>query len=739
MMRFLLKTLFIHALVVLLVDGNRPVVSSFLIQSAFADGNAGQEEMQHLYSTYAGLKGRTKNGVPDVEGITNELMSPRGKEMLDKAQAFIGNPANRAVLATPEGQELTAMHNRFSRMRRVKSKLDSCFTGSYAELKEFNQMLPERIFGAAFMTPEGSISCDPKIFSTTSLDSLFGGVGPIVNDAAALERVDALTKLQKDIANKNVENAVQSMVTLKYTYSGKDPAQGAPLSDADLNGIVDKICKPIVTTGRNSKTTQRCSDPQKANLRKIAKEKQERLMGDNAPTFTKKQAADKLKEQFTNLNSKLMTDEFRFEVDYKWKNEIDREHPKSKRAIENYTREYTSILSGHPGMLAMTDSIAESVGSNRESDGAVMGIFGSGGADLETASFRPHPVSDLETDRTCSKRSGRTSTQVNCGEQKIKDAISEAESKILSQAYGAASAHKEAVEEISGDNYNANKSWNQFLTNGPSDIVENREATLTELVKTNPTSVGQVLLNDPSLTGEACQIMRKVAQETKEDGEFSWVKAALLVGGLALGAIALVGIGALIVGGIGIMAGAAGGAAAVAWGSSTLTMLALPGLVYGVAESTDAAVRWNQAQKDREAIAAAYFAGGSDEQAIGQYWNAVEDANNAAWELGLALGFTILDAPAVIGVARLMDGAQGVKYLRDVSKMFNYIEGSRKLRNLFKGIKGSMNLADFRKVMKQITKLDNGLDYIKKIENLSLDEAKALFKTSHRICVRSCS
>ncbi len=737
-MKFLLKSLFIHLLVVLLVDGNRPVVSSFLIQSAFAEeeANAGQEELDFLFSSYAGLRNRRQNNAVDLEGITQELMSPRGQELLERGQNFLGDPANRALLATPSGQELAAMHNRFARLRKVKSQLDSCFTGEFARLNNPNmtQALPERVFAAAFATPEGSVPCDPNMFETQALDQLFAGVSDVVNSASEIQRVETLNRLQQGLSEKNFDNAVRSLVNLEITYSGADLTQGNPLSDRELDRIVNDVCSHTNLTGHNKRYFEgNCNRERRQRLRRIAGEKQAEMVAAGAQTYTPRSAADELRSRYENLNSQLMQPEFRLDIDYVRINEVDHESEQTQRAQANYVNAYMDIVRSHPGMLSL--ALSDELGGRRDQDQPLFGLFGGGGVDLSNGTFRPHNVTPLLNGRP--ERNGKTS-----GENTINRAISSARRSIMGQVSSAASAYNSVNTDMA--NYDPNKGLFNVLTNGPSNIVSNREENLTDLIKRNPASVGQLLMEEPGLASEACRIMRKVAEENEDEADGSWLKTALLVGGLALGAVALVGVGALIIGGGAMLLGA-GGAATAAWGGAVLTSLAIPGLAYGAVEAGSAGYRWNQANQDRNALIGAYMAGGGDDGTVQEFFAAEEAASEAAWELGLALGFSVLDAPAAIAVARNLSRIPGIglrgarEYLMDVSRMFNYVEGSPKLRSLFRGIKESMGINQFRQVFKEITKLDNGMAFMRKIEDLSLDEARELFRRAHTICERSCS
>lgn len=733
MIKFLAKTLFIHFLVVLLVEGQNPFVAPFLIQNAFADGDA--VTIDHLHSQYMALRNRTSGGAPDFEGIMEQLSGPNGQTLLNQGQAFIANPANRTALATPAGQELVNMHNKFARLRKVKNRLDSCMAAPGNEIlnsSQFTRALPQRIFSAAFLTPETELPCDPQFFTTESLDGLFGGVSDVITAATAAERVRDLNKLQQTIGDKNLENTVQSLVALEVTYSGADLSSGAPLNDARLNQIVNQVCHGTARslagmTNRDKRNyPDRCNREKRNHLKRVAARKQARMIETGARTYTPESAANTIRQSFDELNGKITSsDDYRLVIDRTMIDEVDMENAQSQRAYQTYVQDYGNIVGSHPGMLALTNAVADDLGGRRDQDGRFMGIFGSGGINWSASRFKTHNTSHLSTDLSNSR-----------GVSTINAAISEARNNIIRQASRVHAG--EASRQADMANYDPD-SWG-ILANNKNDIIERRTDSLKDIIKHNPTSVGQALMAEPALAGEACAIMKDIAEEMEEDSEMSWLQIGLLIGGLALGGVALIGVGALLLGGAALLVGAAAtGGAAVAWGGSVLTALALPGLVYGAVEASEAAYRYNQANQDRQALLDSYLSGSGDAQTIGEYWAAEEAAGNAMWEAGLALGFTIFDLPAAIAIARTLDGVQGARYLQRVSRVFNHIQGSRQLRNVLRGVKEAIGEASLRRVMKELSKFPEAVDYLRQIENLSPDEAVRLFRQGFRICERSCA
>lgn len=742
MIRFFLKTLFIHFLVVLLVEGQNPFITPFLVNSAFAEENP-NDALGDIVSSYQLLLSQTEGGQPNAQTVMNNLQSPDGEAMLNRGQAFIADPANAALLATAQGQELVGLHDRYTRLTKIKNQLDDCFaSGDYLALKEngFTAALPERVFAAAWNSPDTNLPCDPQFFEAQSIDGLFGGVSNVIETIEAEERVNTLNTLQQEIGDKNLENAVQSFVSLEVIYSGADLSQGAPLNDSEINDIVRQVChgssrilgNPDNRTLRNN--PNRCSREQREMLRAAAIKKQEELMAQNIETYSPAEAAAEIKSGFDALNERINNeDTFQLDVDLRWNNTIE-DTPQSQGAIQAYADGYGEILGSHPGMLALTGAVSDDTGGRRDQAQKVFGIFGSGGVDWEAKRFLPHDTSNLSEGR---------------GARTIEAAISESKDMVLGQARRVFSADRELREDMAS--YNAMAGNWSLRYNNANDIVENREESLTEIIRRNPASVGQVLMKNPALTQEACRIMRNIAEENEDEGTRDGWETAFLYAGLALGAVALGGIGILAVGGLMFGLGAAGavlsggtlaavtaGTGTMAFGGMILSSLAVPGLIYGVIESAEASNRFFEERAERDALADSYMSGAGDEATLTEYWAAEEAARTAAWEAGIALTFSAIDLPVAMAVARGLRGRSLVQYWNRIENFFTNVRNTPQLSRRLRVARDLLGRARYMEVIGQMSKFDNFDDIMRRIKDLPMDDVREIFRRSSAICQRSC-
>lgn len=728
-MRFILKTLFVYVLTIVLIDGNTPFIGKFVAQKVFAEEVATMD-FETLTGAYEGLfapKRTTSNGalVPDYAALQENLGSPRGQQVMDQTQAFIKNPSNRAQLATPDGQRLLELHNKMVRLKKIKTSMESCFgeASGKADLlqdydgnttQKYTGGLPERVLAAAIMRPEGEVPCDPGLLQVDSLNELFGGIAPIVNRARDAERVEALNKLQKSIDDKNLENAIKTLVNLEVTYAGDEvSAANPPINDAKADEIVGSICDfvpPQMGGAPQTRTFELCSSEQRDHLKQVTLREQQNLLANpNLRTYSKDSAARELKSRIQNLNTVI--DGLEFDIDEGYVADgIDTSTQKSQESYQRYISNFMSMASDGPGLLMWTSAIGDEMGMRRDQQRAFMGIWG-GGFNEDTRTFYPHNHNFLNEDV-------------------VNNAISEAKQEVVQKAFRSHASQRRVEREAARYVEDGGGFLSSSLNQG--HIVERRTEDLKEIIKNNPNSVGQALLENPELADEACFVMQDMAQEAKDDDH--WLSAsnlmwgALIVGGVLLGGAALIGLGMLAF---------AGTAAA---GAAVLSSLTVPGLVFGVAESAMAVSRATTAAARRDELRASLLSGTTDQEGASEFYSAMDEAHNAWIEAGLALGFTALDAAAFMHVARQMGNINDARrYLSRVGTAGRKMATSRKFRRMFSAIRPAIGKAKVQKFMDELLKLDDGLDFLNKIENLSIEEATELFRNGYVACTRFCS
>jgi hypothetical protein len=263
-----------------------------------------------------------------------------------------------------------------------------------------------------------------------------------------------------------------------------------------------------------------------------------------------------------------------------------------------------------------------------------------------------------------------------------------------------------------------------------NEFVEQRRTDIKKLIKENPTSIGQALMDNPDMVDETCLMVQEIAQDAEDDGK--WYSAsnlmwgALIVGGVLLGGAALAGLAMLAF---------AGTAAA---GGALLSALTVPGLVFGAAESTYAITRARSAAADREALRASLLTGTGDAETATEFYQAMEEAQDAWIEAGLALGFTALDAAAFLRIARQMgSAAEATAYFRRLKRAARVMT-TRDMRRIFRHVRPLVGKAKVQSMLNELLKLEDGVEFLNKIKNLDLDEAADLFRNGYVVCNRFC-
>lgn len=715
-MRFILKTLFIYCLTIVLIDGNTPFIGKFVAQSVFAEEPATNENLQMLSDAYNGLfrTPRSDGKGVDLNKVQENLLSARGADALKKGNDFVKDPANRALLGTPSGMAFLKMHNKFSRLKKVQGTMANCFNAASGK-SQFNKMeyhggLPERIFAAAYSTPEGEIDCDPALFNTDSIDGLFGGVSPVVNAADNKDRIDGLNKLQVEIQNKNLVAAARTLANMKITYAGTDTAAlkaNPPITDAVANGIVNRLCQKTTGASNRQRTTRYCSAAQRAELKKAVLEEQTKTLAQpGLKTYSYGSAATDLKERILRINNVITESPFTKTDNTIWPDNIDPTTDQSKQSYQRYIGSFMTEAETGPGLLFWTDAIGDDMGMRRDQDTRFMGIWG-GGFDTRTNRLKHH-----------------SDTHIN--EAQVRAAVREAENKTIERAMETHQLEKERKDDMA--DYEPG-SWG-WMAHNSETLVNARKSDLKKLISENPTSIGQALMDNPEMTDEACLMVQEIATDAEYEGSWrnwkKWMWAGLIVGGALLGVGALAGLAMLA------FAGTA------ATGAAILSALTVPGLIYGAVETGYAVNKYRNAAAEREALRASLITGTADRQTANEFYRAMEEAQDAAIEAGLALGFTVLDAAAFLRIARQMgSAAEATRYFKRLARGANVMKSSE-MRAIFRHVRPLVGKAKVQRMLDEMLKLEDGVEFLRKVKNLSLDEAADFFRNGYVVCNRFC-
>lgn len=709
---YFFKCCLFYLLAICLLDGRHPFVGKFVIQSVFADQTVTEnlEDLSQVYDN-AFNKVNLATGQVDYDGIQKNLTSVEGKALLEKGQKYINDPRNKVRLTAAKGQEFLKMHNRLLRLRKIQNDLDKCFKSSHLDDQKYHADLPNRIFTAAFSSSIDEIPCDPRLFDTSSLDDLFGGVSNTIKAVEVEERIDELDNLQVALQQKNMDAVIKTLVNLKVSYSGDDVEkvrENPPLNDENAMKVVDSVCPGPRKKGhgRKQKTVPGCSEEERNRLKEVALKEQSKILNNpSAKTFSHDSAAKNLVSRVRKVNDVINHNSFDTKQDFMISN-IDTQSAKSQQSYSKYLNSFMDMASDGPGLLVWTDAIGKKLGMRRDKDNRFMGIWG-GGFDGKTKKLRPHNDSHINADS-------------------IQKAIKEAEKKTIEKARETFNLEYSVVGR-KADQSQLNNSANSIFAKSSESYMNDRKNDLKKLIKENPTSAGKVLLDRPELTEETCRIIQEIAKDTEASGKWyspqNLMWGALIVGGVLLGGAALVGLGMLF------FAGTAAGGAAL------LSSLTVPGLVFGVSESIYAGSRWRNASMERESLRRSLLVGTGDAQTATDLYSKMEEANEAMVELGVALGFSIIDAGAFIKMAKgFKSPAKATAYFDRLSKAGTKILISPKLKTIIKGVPRKTS----RKFFEELFKLEDGLNILKKIEKMDIEKARDFIKQAGKVCDELC-
>ena len=704
MFKFIKKSIFIHFLVVLLVDGPYPIVLPMLSSTAFSTETT--VDLDYLLNQYNSLATHTES----LDRITGDM----GKELLGQGQEFVANSNNRTVLATPAGQAFLNLHNKFTRIRVLKEKLDNCVSGELNDPKYTNR-LPERILSAAIQLPGTEIPCQSTFFEAESLDLLLGGIRGAVEGLEDPAKAKEFSDFQANIHIQGLENSVKALVNLKYTYDESIGTQDS-LSDSTIDAnFVDKVC--VLKAGKRK--VNKCSSQQKSYLRNAAKKEFDKLKLANAARYTPQAAASDIRNRIEEVNGVIETLEF--DIDDGWiSDSINTQSEKSQESHQRYVETFMRNADSGPGLLMWTDAIGSEMGSRRDRDEAsVFGLIG-GGFDAETGKYKKHSL--------------------NIDESHVRGAIAEAESRVIDQTKSLMrnESERQADDKIMTEDQSI---WVSDLS--PAEVIENRRESLKEMVGVNPVLVGQALMKDPTKVDEACTVINDIAQDAKDNDGWTLGKVAMWGGLIVGGGLAIVATGGLALaafGGAAALTGATvASAGALALAGTTFKALAVAGFVYGVAETGVYGSKYLSAARERDEMLASYLSGGGDDVTADQFLVAMSEAEDALINASMAAGFTLLDVPGAVAIARHLRGTERMNYLADLKEAGGLLRRSSKLRGVLSGVRESLGAEGVQAVLRQITKLEDGISVLRKIENLNPQQAKELFENGLKVCNDLCS
>jgi len=706
--KFILKNLFIHLLVVIMIDLPAPSVMPFLGGVVFA-AETSEEILNEKIDLYNALISHSQ--FPDV------LSTDEGKSVVDDVQKFIGTPANRSALAGGAGRELLNLHNKFARYLLMKKGFDECLS---SHDPHYTKGLPERLLAAGLSVENSEISCDRGFFEADSLESLLGHIKDITQSEEN-NRAKDFHDFQGKMNLQGLKNSARTYLGLEYTYNksfGNDQDQ---LSDDEVKPIVNKICQREVRVGRsgNKTSTYQCSDEERIEIAQAVQAEYSKMRKSESKRYDIGEARADVLARVEGINKVIEENEFDT-VDTWGEDSVDFETDKSKTSHNNYVQAYMAAASDGPGLLLWTDEIGE---TRKDKDqNALFGLI-NGGFDPSTKRYRPH-----NTDITNSS---------------IENAIEEAKERVLGQS-----------EYLIEKNNERKSDWNQNVTTPLANaqkarsrgaktpsynrVVENRKESLKDMIRKNPVIAGQVLMESPQHIKEACDVINGVIQDAKDGEEWNWGDV-FLYGGMIVGGalLAATGVGLLLA----LGAGALGVAGAGAVATATLTAATYGGLALGVAEMAYFGPKWVSAAREKNEFLNAYMAGGGDEQSAEDYLDKLAEFEDAKLNFMLAAGFSIFDLGAMRTVMRTMRSGDKVKYLENARDFMSFIGRKRRIGKQIKDVTrlmGRGGKAKVGRVLRMLSRQSNYKEVLEHLKTLSPQKAKEVFENGFKVCDELC-
>ncbi|MEC7276297.1 MAG: hypothetical protein VXV96_08245 [Bdellovibrionota bacterium] len=691
----------------------RNFLSAALILSASLQPTFADEPVMDLES----LKEQYTAAVTSMDPI-GAVTGERGKTAMEAGQRFI--KANPNLKDTPAGAEFLRIHNKFARLRALKEKLDNCVSDDLNDPMYTNR-LPERLLEAAWVTPDTEIPCNISHFEAESVDDLMASIRGITDTLTTEDQAKDMSKFQENIYLQGLENSIKTITALKYTYN-EELGKKSELSDEDVaTHILPQICSRTTYNpgpGPREFKTNQCSDSQKNYLTQRAKQEFLKLKRSGEKQYSPADAAEEIRSRITQINEVILNNEL--DVTEGWiRDSANMDTEKSRAAHQAYVTSFMENAKSGPGLLMWTNAVGGKMGSRRDRDEASMfGLIG-GGFDRSNGTFKTHDTSISTND--------------------VRGAISEAEERVMEQVQKL--HNQETIRKSEMSRMSPDAAWyNSKLS--PASILENRRESLKEIVATNPVLVGQSLMKDPTKVDEACTVISDIAQEAKDNEGFTWGKA-IAFGGLVVGGALLLATG---VGAVALLTGAVAGAAgatvtsvgAFALAGATFKGLAVAGFAYGVAETTVYGTRYLQAAEQRDELISSYLAGAGDQETADEFLIAMDEAEDALFNAAFAAGFTLLDVPGAMAIARHLKGTERMQFLKEIKEAYSLIRKSGPLKQNLTLVKNTMGKANVQKVLKELSKLEKPSEIFKKLEKMGPAEMTEFFRKGLDACTEMC-
>ena len=551
-----------------------------------------------------------------------ELIAKHGKSLLDATYKMMGDPKNRAYLNSADGMELQKHQQMLANFIAVKDHFEKCIKD-----KEAKRKLHERVLSASFQSlntlEDTALPCLPPNVNSTNKSFLDFNNG-------VMKAMKATVKpyFQNQLSKQIITNTAKSLMAFRQKFN-PDFMKTGYLSQKEMDAVIGDVCQKKMMVGRGLySSTDVCKSMDPAFKKELAND----LISfsktqDPKGKMTPESATTSLNASIDRLNSALSKIKVKKDVGYIYDSADLTNDENAKKGFDGYINQYMAEVSKDAGPLLLTKTMKDEAGSIKRfhSDDTTK--------NKKTTQFQFIPHKKIET-------------------SDVKDAIKEAEGKMLAQAHDTLNIA-----------YDATKTKGKIVSD---------EDDIAELVKIYPFAAGQLLLKKPEYAGLMCDSINKINKEDVSDENFDKYFA---IGTAVIG-------GALLLTGVGTVAGAymitgslTAGVAAGTIGGSILGYTALAGSAVELASAGYYGKKSFDQYQEMNRLEAAYLTRNSDSTAIIEAKNALVEFKDARMTAGISLAsvglslasagklFSILKSDAKISPDQVKAATKILRYL----------------------------------------------------------------------------
>jgi len=615
-----------------------------------------------------------------------ELNAKFSSDLVRKTQSYLTNPANRALLKTPLGTKLLENHSKILNFNSLKETLEDCIGEN-----DDDRHLKERIIDAASNSFHLSVPCSKSITKIKEIDEYVKLITAPTNKLLAGSFEDQLTK-------QGIETTLKTSLKVKYKY---DPnfMKNEIISEDEIESLLSTICEKNKTCYKNQKEFK---NKLRSSLREYSKK-----LSQNEKRIKPLKAVRQINKKIRTINSKLKKLKIKAEDRWYWWDKAVMDDSDQKKKFNDYLQTYLSESSTGAGSLLLTDSMRDATGR------------------LRTFNDESENI----------KQKGKSFVFKKHKEIKLKDfnnSLSEVNTKIQEQLNDYKTSSKNSInDKLMLDKKITGRMGNSYKLRNK----RNRKKSIKDLIRHNPISAGQALLQNPEYSSLACQAIKDITEDDRDEKVFN--ERAILIGAIGGGLLIATGVGA-VAGGWLLTGSLTAGVAAGTVGGTILAATTTSALVLGGAESayfsSKAWSDYNEVQSlDRSIIAES-----ADSESIVERRDELTQFKEARFDAALALGFTAMDLGAMKGLHYMAKGGKSIitKFTpaqrSSLKTIYSEINNPNALKTLNQtildlGANGNKKMDQFLGVLSTAEK-DLRVDFLEKLNagDLTAKEMKSL-------------